>query len=254
MADDSRIDYLVHKPGWIPKIGQLISELHAEPRSYVTVDSFDLSFRDEYFCPNCGFPGTRKPLNGAFTRNGIPAYLSHASGFPEVKCFLKVPRGLGKYYSSEKVRQRAIEDETLVLISHWSDGPHGGPLHNSGTYTGVIEDLDSAIAGGTIGRYIGESYSLVSRSRSLTRIAQHLDMFLTRAIQLPDYTEPVLIRDILLHVSDITPEHSDTTKLFWGRAKYATLDKDHLRINFYYGTQKIVFWIPSQTPPAKLVA
>lgn len=247
MAEDPRIEYLVYKKEWTPEVGKPITELHAEPKIYVTVESFDREkHRGHSYCPTCGFPGTRKPLKENFMSNRTPAYLSH-NGYPHVECPLKTPKALGKYYSSEFVRRRAIEDETLILIPNWSDGPLGRSLNNSGaTYTGVTENPDSPIAGGSIGRYIGESYSLVSKSGSLTRIAQNPDKFLCRAIQLPDYPEPRLIREILIHVSDVTKEHDDASKLFWGRAKYVTSDQHYLRINFYHKTHQIAFWIPSQ--------
>jgi len=124
----------------------------------------------------------------------------------------------------KRVQQRLYNNETPIIISSWSDDPKE-------------ELLDTPV---------GENYSLTSRRAYLARIAQQLDKFLYRAIQLPGYTEPISIREVLVHVSDVTAEHSGTTKLFWGRAKYATLDKHYLRIDFYYRSHEIAFWIPSQ--------
>lgn len=71
MANDPRIDNLVYKPGWVPEERRPIEELHANPNpnTYVSVDSFNKDDREYYFCPTCGFPGTRWPLEGEFSKN-----------------------------------------------------------------------------------------------------------------------------------------------------------------------------------------
>lgn len=243
MAKDSRIEYLVYKTGWDPTARRPIQELHAQPRKYVTVDSFKKSEKESYFCPTCGFPGTRWPIKGEFSKNDIPARLVHTSAFPQKKCPCKTERKLGEFYASGALKQKAVENETLIVIDSWSDGPQGGPLDKPGSYSGVVDNPNSPIFGGTIPQYVGDSYSRTSESQSLTRIAQHLDMFLTRSLKLPD-SETQHIYDLLHHVSQIPSNPNSYPMLFWGRAKYMVFGEQFLIINFPFPNYEIAFFIP----------
>jgi hypothetical protein len=226
MPKDSRIEYLVYNPTWNPEAGKLIQELHKSAAGYITIDSFVISEKKYYFCPNCGYPCIRSPESKEFSDNGVAAILKHDSRYPSIECSLKVKNlDLGKHFSNEAVRQKAIENETLIVITRWSDSPKGGLLDKAGTYSGIVEDHSSPIEGGTIGRHVGDSYSLISESQSLTRIARNLDRFWTRSILMPEDSQPQHICDLLLHVSQIHSQLKRHSMLFWGRAKDYELNK-----------------------------
>jgi hypothetical protein len=199
-TSEPRIDHLVYNRTWNPDAGESIDVLHSTRIAYITLDSFKKSDKKYYFCPNCGYPGIRSPKDRAFADNGSPAILKHNSQYPHIQCDLKVTsKELGKHFSNECIKRKAVENETLIVIYSWSDGPKGGPLDKPGNYSGVIENPDSPIPGGTIGRYVWESYSLTSESQSLTRMAWNLNRFWTRSIWLPDYSEPQHIYDIYIY-------------------------------------------------------
>lgn len=247
MDKEPRIDHLVYNRTWNPEAGKSIDVLHNTRIAYITLDSFKKTDKKYYFCPNCGYPGIRSPKDRAFADNGSPAILKHNSQYPHIECDLKVTsKDLGKHFKNERIRRKAVENEILIVIFSWSDGPKSGPLDKPGSYSGVIENPDSPISGGTIGRHDGERYSITSESQSLTRMAWNLDRFWTRTIWLPDYSEPQHIYDILHHVSQIPSNPERYSMLFWGRVKYMVFNDQFLTIDFRYPTYEITFVIPRE--------
>lgn len=247
MSSEPRIDQLVYNRAWNPEAGESIDVLHSTRLAYITLDSFKKADKKYYFCPNCGYPGIRSPKDRAFADDGSPAMLKHNSRYPHIQCDLKVTsKDLGKHFSNERTKQKAVEDETLIVIDSWSDGPKNGPLDKPGSYSGVVENPNSPISGDTIGRYDGERYGVTSKSQSLTRMAWNFDRFWTRCIWLPDSIEPQHIYDIVHHVSRIPSDFEGNSMLFWGRARYMVFNDLFLRIYFYHGTNEISFVIPRE--------
>ncbi len=220
-------------------------EKHGTP---VTPEEFNIEMKGKIFCHVCTTPLSRSPEEAAITSNSRTAHFKHKPTFKTVPCRLKSKKKEGLSYKTEEEAVKAIEDESLVIVSSWKHHPptQDHDLDNIGEYNkSAIEDENGPETEVTIGRHKGKEFKLPSKISSVTALCWSFDKNLHRGYHFPDAKFPRLLSQMLFDVNRITDETSKRQRLFFGEIiGYKRLSKRNI-INIKnesYGEFKIYTW------------
>ncbi|MDO6487355.1 hypothetical protein Q4503_06560 [Colwellia sp. 6_MG-2023] len=214
----------------------------------VTPEEFDISMKGSIFCPVCTTPLSRSPEDTTVTSNSRTAHFKHKPTYSKIPCRLKSPKKEGLSYKTEEDVAKAIEDESLVIVSSWKNHPpsQDDDIDETGEYNqSAVEDEDGPETEVTIGRHNNKEFKVASRISSVTALCWNFDKNLHRGYHFPDSKNPKLLSQMLFDVNRITDDSSNHQRLFFGEVvDYKRLTKRniiHVK-HEVYGEFRIYTW------------
>lgn len=239
-----KIRFVYYCQIWRPDGNEPIEKLR-DRGSRITLEDWDISKDEHYFCPRCGWPCYRYPKKKKFDRRGDAMFKHYPKTEESPICNLRTGQGEGKHYPTEVERKRAVADGRLTIISKWrpmpSDDEHNGI--KSSIYQGTVEDDRGPLATRPIARHVGPEELKPSEVESLQFIAEHIDRFLGQDIQLPGFEEPEPFLDLFVHTSQAAVESRQTSALYWGRAERVSEINGYTCVSFGYRNHCVYFGI-----------
>lgn len=234
MAENKhRIAYALQMSGWIYGEDKKEALIHRDAR--VTPEEFDIAMKGNIFCPICTTPLARCPEIAAITTNSRTAHFKHKPTYEKVQCILKTKKMGGFNYETEEDAAKAIEDESLVIISDWMDSPpaHDYNMDGNGEFNQTaIEDEDGPLTNVAIGRHRTKEFKLPSRISSVTTLCKDFDKNLHRGYHFPGSQYPMLLSALLFDTERVTTnlildtfkKSHNPSRLFFGKiVKYGSL-------------------------------
>lgn len=213
MAENT-IKFALYLESWNYATGD--QEYLKKQASRKMASEFDISMKDQIFCPQCCTPLSRKPLNKDTFTNGRKAFFAHLPSYKEINCDLRAPEVQGKKYNSEEEAKKAIDNESLAIIWGFKSEqpPQKENVEEEYDQT-AIEDEDGPVSDIPISRHRGETFKLPTKITTVAGICRNFDKNFYKYFYLPDSNIALPLNRILHNVEDITGE-DDKPKLYYG--------------------------------------
>ncbi|NJM67636.1 MAG: hypothetical protein HC851_19175 [Acaryochloris sp. RU_4_1] len=246
---ESKIPFVYYCPDWDPRGNEPISVLR--DKGIITyLEEYDDDKRGNYYCPGCGVTCYRSPREYDIHSDSDSLHWGHFSGYKDIYCSLRTDQGEQCKSTSEKEKEKAVDDEKLTIIPRWRDISDLASLLKSdqavNAYSGIAEDENSQLLIGSVNRHTGQE-NLVSReSGSLFLMGSRIERYLGQDIQFPGSNTPVPFIDVFIHSYDIKGERVNGPIIVWGLIKEIHPSEGYLDFNFEYESHNVIFKIPQE--------
>lgn len=210
-----RIKFAYHLSGWSYEDGSK-ANLKKSAQKVIPSD-FRLEMDGDIFCPACFTNLNRVPKEKDYFKNGREAYFSHHPRYKDIVCDLKSTKPEGKRYESFEEAQKAIDDESLVIVSSFLKEKPEIVVDGKSSYDETpVEDMAGPLASVPITRHNGESFKLPSRITTINGICRNFDENLYKYYYFPNQSNAIRLID-LLHNIESVGEETRSPKLYYGR-------------------------------------
>lgn len=242
MTDTQRIKFAYYDPTWTFEGGDQ-DLLRSRAESVVAIDVTE-EMEGHLFCPECFTNLTKAPKLRQRFRNGRKACFVHWPSYKNVACKLRSTKPEGMHFESEEAAAQALDREELVLISQFMRSQPQAP-DASGTYQQTpVEDLTGPVAHFPISRHRGQTFRLPTRISSVQMLCRRFDENLHRHYQLPGYSQPQPLHDLLHPVTGVEDESVDA-RLYYGKIQASSVPSNnpqpwHLRMTRLRSGPRIV--------------
>lgn len=200
---ENKIKLALYLNGWDYENGN--KQILENSAQKVTVNEFDISMKNNIFCPICFTPITRRPLNKDNSTNGRKACFSHIPTYSHIKCRLRVPKAEGKLYNTEEEAKQAIDNKELVIISGFKSEPPEQNYSQAEEYDQTpVEDNNGSLAEVPISRHTGEVFKLPSVSTSIRGLCRNFYDSYNKYYLFPTYTSAILLSDLLVNIKNLS--------------------------------------------------
>ncbi|WP_320837405.1 hypothetical protein [Zhongshania sp.] len=215
MAESNRrIIYALHLVGWDFEHGN--RDLLKRDAVKLAPSEYQMEMDGTLFCPVCFTNLNRVPKQKEHFSNGREAYFCHLPAYKEIKCDLRSSRPEGKRYETHEEAQKAIDDESLVIVSGFMKDKPEFRKGLAGEYEEtLVEDLAGPISDVPIARHTGESFKLPSKITTVAGICRNFDTNLYKYYYFPNQKYSFRLVD-LLHSVERIQEIDDKPKLYFG--------------------------------------
>ena len=214
---NQRIKFSYRLSGWSFENGN--KNLLRDQADKVLPSEYTSEMEGEIFCPGCYTNLIRVPKDKEHFSNGRDAYFAHMGKYQQVKCDLRAKRAEGKRYDSYEEAQKAIDDESLVIVSGFLQERPEAPNDPAGEYDETpVEDENGPQSEVPISRHNGESFVLPSKITTVAGICRGFDNNLYKYYHFPDKKHAVRLVDLLQNIKNVLDE-DESPKLYYGEIK-----------------------------------
>ena len=214
MTDHQRIKFAYYDPDWVVEGGDK-ELLKSRAQSVVAVDVSD-EMDGHLFCPECCTNVTKSPKLRQRFKNNRKACFVHWPSYRGVQCGLRSRKPEGMRFDSEETAMQALDREELVLV-HQFMRSQPVPPGDAGEYQQTpVEDEQGPLSDVPISRHRGQTFRLPTRISSVQMLCRRFDRNLHRYYQLPGYSHPQPLYDLLHSVASIEGEENEE-RLYFGK-------------------------------------
>jgi hypothetical protein len=209
-----KIKHALHLSEWSYERGDK-TVLRASGKPVIPTE-YDVSMKDEIFCPACCTTLQRVPHEKEVFSNGRVAYFGHMGKYDHVPCVLRSKKPEGKQYSSYEEARKAVEAEELVIVDRFLSEKPEAPKDPTGDYhETAVEDAHGPLVDVPISRHKGETFPLPSKVKTVRGICRNFDVNLKKYYYFDGMKYAVRLDALLHDIEDITSE-DDVPKLYYG--------------------------------------